>query len=387
MKKSISILIKPASSLCNLRCKYCFYANISAMREVKNYGRMKPAIVDALIKNVYADLENGDDLSITFQGGEPTLAGLRYFEYFISIIDAQIKQVKVHYALQTNGTMINDTWCAFLKSYEFLVGLSIDGTPLYHDLNRIDLHGNGTFHHVMETKRRFDRYQINYNVLCVLTNPLAKHAKKVFDFLSQNNINYVQFIPCLDDFGVNHRSNFALTPNRFFNFYQTYFTYWFKQLQNGEYQSVKLFDDIINQFAHKRRTACGLDGQCQIQYIIEADGSVYPCDFYALDQYRLGYIQEKTLRQLFSEHIALDFMHTKRMLPTMCATCPFKQYCCGGCKRMKDAMYVNSDGDFCGYRSVLEIILPHTEEILYWTQLSHFKYTSLNSALPGKDFP
>ncbi|WP_125702524.1 radical SAM/SPASM domain-containing protein [Lacticaseibacillus daqingensis] len=366
--KSVSILIKPASALCNLRCKYCFYANVSSMREVRSFGRMKLGLVDQLVASVYADLDDGDELTIAFQGGEPTLAGLRYFEHFIATVQTQAKAVTVHYALQTNGMVINEAWCRFLKANDFLVGLSMDGTPIYHDLNRLDTHGRGTFFRVHQTKELFDQYQIPYNVLCVLTNPLAKHARKVFNYFKANHVAYVQFIPCLDELDATERSGYALTPERFAAFYQTYFKLWLEQLADGHYQSVKLFDDVINLFKFGQATACGITGPCRIQYVIEADGSVYPCDFYALDEYKLGYIQEQTLKELFNQPRALTFMSTKRELPAYCDSCPFKRLCCGGCKRMKDAMYVNAKGDFCGYRQLLETIVPRQDQILSLVQ-------------------
>ncbi len=294
MKKHISILIKPASALCNLRCKYCFYANISSIREVRSYGKMKDAVVEEMIPNIYADLEDGDELAIAFQGGEPTYAGLTYFEKFIAVINRQEKRVHVTYAMQTNGTIINERWIPLLRDNHFLVGLSIDGGPLYHDANRVDTHGGGIFRRVMQTKELFDRYGIEYNILCVLTNELAKHPQKVYKFLVDNHVRFTQFIPCLDDLDAAEKSDFALTPERFASFYQQLFPLWLGELKRGRYRSIKLFDDIINLFVGGRVTACGLAGQCQIQYVIEADGSVYPCDFYALDKYRLGYITEET---------------------------------------------------------------------------------------------
>lgn len=217
--KHISVLIKPASSLCNLRCSYCFYANVSSLREVRSFGKMKEEVTDKMIENIYADLEDGDQLTLAFQGGEPTMAGLNYFRKVTQLVDQQQKQVQVHYAIQTNGTMINEKWCAFLKEHDFLVGLSIDGHPLYHDLHRVDPKGRGTFQRVLQTKQLFDHFEIGYNVLCVLTNPLAKEAKKVFRFLKEQKIDFVQFIPCLDDLDAKERNSYALTPKRFAGFY------------------------------------------------------------------------------------------------------------------------------------------------------------------------
>lgn len=260
--KHISVLIKPASALCNLRCKYCFYANVSSLREVRSYGKMKTEVAEKMINNIYADLEDGDQLTLAFQGGEPTLAGLEYFKRIASFVDAQEKKVTVHYALQTNGTIINRKWCEFLKAHDFLVGLSIDGNPLYHDLNRIDTKGRGTFHRVLETKRLFDEYQIEYNVLCVLTNPLAKEAKKVFQFLKDEKIRFVQFIPCLDDLDADKKSSFALVPKRFAGFYHQMLKLWLEELRQGNYISIKLFDDIVNLLVRHQVTACGILGNC-----------------------------------------------------------------------------------------------------------------------------
>lgn len=361
--KHISILIKPASSLCNIRCQYCFYANVSSLREVKSFGKMKKEIAEKMIANVFVDLTDGDELTLAFQGGEPTLAGLNYFENIVKLVLNQEKKVKVNYAIQTNGIIINDRWCRFLKENNFLVGLSIDGHPLYHDLHRVDPKGRGTFQRVLQTKKLFDVYDIAYNVLCVLTNPLAKEAKKVFQFLKEEQIEYIQFIPCLDDLEVKSNNSYALTPRRFASFYKEFFNLWFAELKKGHYISVKLFDDIFNLLVRKQATACGILGNCQIQYVIESDGSVYPCDFYVLDEYKIGYIQEQTLKALFEQPISRKFVCEKQETRKQCAICPFQKICNGGCKRMKDAVYVDETG-FCGYQHILKLLIPKIDDTL-----------------------
>lgn len=366
--KRISVLIKPASSLCNIRCKYCFYANVSSLREVRSYGKMKQDTMEKMIENIYADLEDGDHLTLAFQGGEPTLAGLAYFQRVAQKVAEQPQDVTVHYVLQTNGILINRQWCEFLKAHDFLVGLSIDGNPLYHDLNRIDPKGRGTFHKVMQTKKMFDEYGIEYNVLCVLTNQLAKEAKKVVHFLKKEKIQYVQFIPCLDDLDATEKSEYALTPQRFASFYQQLLKFWLLELEQGHYISVKLFDDVINLLVRKQITACGILGNCQLQYVIEADGSVYPCDFYVLDEYRMGYIQDNTLRELFEKEIAREFLCSPKQSSSYCTSCPFAKVCRGGCKRMKDAIYVNEVNDFCGYQTFLKAFVPQIDRILHLIQ-------------------
>lgn len=362
--KQISVLIKPASSLCNIRCKYCFYDDVSSQREVPSHGKMQTDTVDQLIENVFADLEDGDKLNLAFQGGEPTIAGLDYFRYVVSVVSSYDKQVTVQYALQTNGLLINEAWCEFLKEHQFLVGLSIDGDPAVHDMNRVDSKGRGTYHKVIQTKKLFDRYNIEYNILCVLTNSLAKEPDKVYQFLRDQSVQYVQFVPCLDDLNAKVRNIHSLTPHQFASFYLEILKYWLEDLSKGNLISIKLFDDIINLLVQRKVTSCGMMGQCQIHYVIESDGSVYPCDFYALDEYRMGNIKEQSLRELFEQNVSKQFLCSRTTLPNHCAHCPFLKMCRGGCKRMNDAMFVDEKSSYCGYQSLLEEFIPKIEDII-----------------------
>lgn len=369
--KHLSVLVKPASALCNIRCSYCFYADISSMREVHSFGRMSTETTEKMIASIYKDLEDGDTLTLAFQGGEPTIAGLDYFRHIVSVIAAEKKDVQVHYTIQTNGLLIDRQWCDFFKAHDFLVGLSIDGHPLYHDMNRLDARGKGTFKKVLETKHLFDDYEITYNILCVLTNPLAKEAKKVFQFILEEKIQYIQFIPCLPGLNETGKNSYALTPKRFAGFYQQLLKLWLDEMTKGNYISVKLFDDLINLFVKREVTACGILGNCQIQYVIEADGSVYPCDFYVLDEYRLGYIQEKSLRELFEQDCSKAFLCEKEQLPSYCEPCPFFKACRGGCKRMKEVIYVDNHQEFCGYQTVLKHFVPKIDTILQVLEGAH----------------
>lgn len=119
--KHISVLIKPASGLCNIRCQYCFYADITSLREVESYGRMTESTMERMIAQLFIDLVDGDELTLAFQGGEPTLAGLNYYKALTSLVAEYCEQVKVkvNYAIQTNGMIVNDRWCRLFKQYNF----------------------------------------------------------------------------------------------------------------------------------------------------------------------------------------------------------------------------------------------------------------------------
>lgn len=141
--KHLSVMIKPASSLCNLRCKYCFYADVAALREVPSYGVMQPETLDAVLRSLRDGLAGGDRLLLSFQGGEPTLAGLGFFRRVTELAAQWPADIRVEYALQTNGILLDPQWCAFLKEHRFLVGISYDILHDLHDAARVDAGGRG----------------------------------------------------------------------------------------------------------------------------------------------------------------------------------------------------------------------------------------------------
>jgi uncharacterized protein len=313
---------------------------------------MNDRVMQKLIQHIFTDLTDGDAITFAFQGGEPTLSGLPFFQKFVDLVDSQTKRVTVHYALQTNGTLINEAWCRFLRKNDFLVGLSIDGNKRFHDMNRVDAKNRGTFQRVMKAKQLFDQYDIKYNVLCVLTNQMAKHTQLVFKYILREHIDYIQFIPCLDGLRTREPSPFALRPEKFAYFYNCLFKLWQVKIDEGLFIHINFFEDVINCFNGVSST-CGIDGLCHNQLVIEADGSVYPCDFYALDQYRLGNIAVDRFKDLLRSNIADRFIHSRTSLSSYCRKCEFVRFCHGGCKRMKNQMYVNQAENYCGYQDFL----------------------------------
>lgn len=362
--KQISVLIKPASSLCNMRCKYCFYADVSSLREVRSFGMMERETVCRMLRNVYAGLGRGDEVTFAFQGGEPTLAGLPYFEFFAEEAAMQKPEgLVVYYALQTNGLLLDEAFCGFLKKHDFLVGLSLDLYAQLHDSNRLDAAGKGTYSRVMAAKERMDRLGVQYNVLAVLTNEMARHARAAWKFIREQKIRFVQFIPCLSDLEAEGREQSAVTPKRFAEFYSELFPLWREEFVRGNYVSIKFFDDLFNLLTRRAVTACGFNGPCSVQCVVEADGGVYPCDFYVLDQWRLGSLREQTLPELQAAPLAKAFVNRPREEAPLCGACPYRNLCGGGCRRMRREMYVDETGKFCGYREFLRRNEPQILEL------------------------
>lgn len=362
--RQITVMIKPASSLCNMRCKYCFYADVSARRQTPSFGVMKPELTQKIVDNILADLEPGDTLTLAFQGGEPTLAGLDYFEHITAYLTRSCRSgITVRYALQTNGYTLNESWCAFLKSHHFLVGLSLDADAALHNANRLNTLGSGTFSRVLESKRLLEQSGIDYNVLMALTREFARHPQRVWNFIQKEHIRYVQFIPCLGEMNGS-RTQYSLQPALFASFYNTLFDLWYSEFCSGHYVSVNLFDNLIQLLATGKCGACGLIGACQPQIVVESDGSVYPCDFYATDPYKLGNLAESRLRLLFESANMSAFLNRPKQSDVLCETCTYRSICGGGCARVfREVCCQTENNGFCGYRLFLEHTLPRIQHI------------------------
>lgn len=358
--KHISVMLKPASSLCNLRCRYCFYADVSDSRDVRSFGVMERDTARRILENIFSRTEAGDAVTLAFQGGEPTLAGLDFFRYFTAEAERLRGKTKLSYALQTNGTLLDEDWCRFFKAHDFLIGLSLDGMQAVHDANRVDAAGKGSYARVRAAKALLEKHGVEYNVLAVLSNALARHPQQVWSFLCREDVRYVQFIPCLGglDGGA---SRYSLTPERFATFYTQLFRLWSADFERGNYRSVKLFDDLINLLVDGSRNACGLTGQCQPQIVVEADGGVYPCDFYALDEYRVGSLADSPIDELYGKEAMGDFRARPTEKLALCEDCPYAPICGGGCPRMRREVCGAPDAKSCGYRMFLESALDRMQ--------------------------
>lgn len=303
-----------------------------------------------LIDRVMEKFPDGADITFCFQGGEPTCRGLDFFRDFAAYADqVRKKNHQIHYALQTNGTLLNEEWADFLKERDVLTGVSIDGPPEVHDSVRIYASGEGTYEKVMQSVELLRKKGVEFNILSVLTNKMARVPQKYWNWVLKNHFRYVQVIPCLP--GLGGTGSYALTPQEFFHFYDQLFPLWKKEFERGNYISVTLFDNLIPMFAGMAPTQCGYLGFCTNQFVVEADGSVYPCDFYALDSYLLGNIRDNTLDEIAASKALEQFLREPHRSCRQCADCPFMQICGRQCRRV-NVCYFNKN--FCGYRAFLE---------------------------------
>lgn len=331
--KTVSMLIKPASGRCNLRCKYCFYEDVSEHRQEPDLGMMSEATAELLIRQAGEQAE--ERISFAFQGGEPMVRGLAFFERFLALEQAYLRPgLLVEHSIQTNGTLINEEWAKFFRDHQFLVGLSLDGTKDLHDGNRVDPKGKGTWNTVTRALALLQKWDVPVNLLCVVTGAAARRGQAVYQGLKKLGGRYLQFIPCLDPLEEERGGRpFSLTPERYGQFLCTVFDLWYQDWTKGDYVSIRLFDDYVHLLAGQPAGTCATAGTCGRYFVVEGDGSVYPCDFFVLDPWRMGKLGEQTLAELAESAPAIQFCSEGRKAPAACAGCEWLHLCNGGCRR------------------------------------------------------
>ncbi len=364
---ALSLLIKPASGNCNMRCRYCFYADELDNREIRSYGKMS---VDTMHTIVDKAMEYGDyECTIAFQGGEPTLAGLDFYRDLVAYVTAHEnpKKLKIHYALQTNGYLINEEWAEFLGKNHFLVGVSLDGLKEIHDRYRLDAAGKGTYQRVISAIRLLEKHQVEYNILTVVTAATARNGQKIYNYFKKNHFGYQQYIECLDPIGEEPgQHEYSLTPEKYGEFLKSMFDAWYLDMRSGTYVYNRYFENLMMIMAGQQPESCNMRGVCGKQWVFEADGSVYPCDFYALDQWRLGNIQENSFEEMDEKRDKLGFIQWSMRQQEDCQKCRWFGLCRNGCRRNREpvtAEHTNRNYFCKSYQMFFEYAYPRLTEI------------------------
>ena len=332
----LSVLIKPSSSMCNMKCDYCFYCDEAGKRSQASFGFMSENTLKNVIRKTLLRAEGA--IYYAFQGGEPTLRGLDFFKKVILFQQQYNKnRVFIHNSLQTNGFLLDEEWCRFLKDNNFLVGISVDGTPDIHNSLRHDRTGNSTFDRIEHSAALMDQYQVDYNILTVVTPQIAQNIRDIYSFYKKREWHYQQYIACLDPLEEGHGNTpHSLTPKIYGQFLIDLFDLWYKDVKKGKAPFIRQFDNYINIVSGYMPEACDQRGICGIQNVIEADGSVYPCDFYMLDDYCLGNFNINRLDEIDQKRKEIKFIERSQNLTAECRQCQYHWICRGGCQRNRD---------------------------------------------------
>ena len=331
MRRShMTLMVKPASAACNLKCDYCFYFDAVSMRSEGCHHMMDDTVVEAIIMK---SLQEAESCTYVFQGGEPTLAGLPFFKRFIDRVNAyKLPDSTVRYTFQTNALNLDRDWARFFKQHDMLVGVSFDGTPRLHDFHRMDRNGNGSGRKVINSISMLEEEGVDFNILCVVTNELAQNIRQVFSYLVNHNLRYHQYIPCMDPLAGDVS---YLTPDMYSRFLRDLFDLWFSAYRKGTPVSIRLFDNLVGMIAGYPPESCDMAGICSIQYVAESNGDIYPCDFYCTDDHLLGSIAVDSFKDLDARRSAMLFIENSANRVDPCTECRWKLLCRGGCRRYR----------------------------------------------------
>lgn len=333
------LLIKPASGACDLGCRYCFYADEMSRRAEASRGIMKKETVAAILsKALERCVHDGarEPLSLGFQGGEPLLAGIDFFRFVCDFVEKNNTHgVSVSYFLQTNGTHLDPEFAEFFAAHGFLVGLSVDGPKEYHDRCRVTCAGKSCFNAVMRAASNMRRAGVDFNTLTVVTSVSAAHAQALYGFFARSGFRFQQYIPCVAPLDGECAGEYGLEAEQYGEFLCRMFDLWYADACRGEkyYVYNRDFENWVGILAGRRPEECGMCGVCSAQYLIESDGSVYPCDFYALDAYCLGDLSRDSFDDIDRARERIGFIEASRVLPDECRECRWLPLCRNGCRR------------------------------------------------------
>lgn len=355
-----SILIKPVSSRCNIDCRYCFYKKLTGKRAEADYGKMSLQTAEMLVKHAtdYAD----GFVCFAFQGGEPTLAGLDFYREIVRLQKQyNTKGLEIQNTIQTNGTLIDEEWAEFLHENHFLVGLSLDGGRRVNDMYRVDYSGQGVYASIMRTVELFRRYNVDFNIVSVVTSLSAKKVPFIYHFYKEQGFDYIQFVPCLDENGED--LDYCLGAEEYGDFLNELFDLWYEDFMQGVRMDIRMFSNLAQMAAGYEPEECGMSGHCTTYFVVEGDGSVYPCDFYAVDEWRLGTVAD-SFKSMYEGERSQCFMGCSGTLHEKCAACPYRALCRGGCRRWREPVSAEHAGLHClcaGY----EKFFAHCQERIY----------------------
>jgi len=327
----VGVMWKTVSEDCNLACDYCYYSTCGG-KPGKKIDRIDDRLLETFIQS-YMDM-NGGVASFAWQGGEPLLAGLDFFEKVVALQARHAPpNTVISNALQTNGTLITDRWAAFFSRYRFLVGVSLDGPREIHDLRRRDAAGKGSFDRVMRGIDCLRRHGVDFNILTVVHKGNVGKAKELFEFYERENFAFVQFIPCMkfhsqrtDEPGI-----FEITPQEYGDFLCEAFDCWYN---GGEpVISERFFDNLLSVYAHREDELCIHRGRCPKTVILERNGDAYPCDFLIHPDWKLGNVGTDSLADILANPQYERFSRMKPELAPQCRECRWLSLCHGGCPR------------------------------------------------------
>ena len=350
------VMAKPTGAVCNLDCKYCFFLSKDTLYPGSPF-RMTDDVLEAYVKQVI-ESQRGPHITIAWQGGEPTLMGLEFFRHAMSLVHKYKRpEVTLEHTIQTNGILLNEEWCEFLRKNNFLVGLSVDGPREMHDAYRVDKGGAPTFDRVMRAGRLMQQNKVEFNILCTVHAANVDHPLEVYRFFRDElKTQYVQFIPIVEratpelldianeGWGDRNRARPLYTQNgslvtertvtaeQWGRFLISIFDEWVRHDVGDVF--IQLFESALASWMGMPPSLCIFAKTCGNALALEHNGDVYSCDHFVEPKFLLGNIKNQHLVQLVASDKQQKFGNDKQdTLPRYCRECEVKFACNGECPR------------------------------------------------------
>ena len=353
-------MIKPTGPICNLDCRYCYYLSKEGLLNPENQWHISDETLETFIRQ-YVEGQNYKEVIFSWQGGEPTLLGLEFFRKAVALEKKHCPpHTRCENDLQTNGTLLDDEWCEFLKAENFLVGLSLDGPRKLHDAYRKDKAGNGTFDRVFRAARLLRKHGVSFATLSCVNRLTAKHPLDVYRFLrGEVGSKRMQFIPIVEPKNFRRTApqhwpaeqmpvvgtsaarpgttdsvveDWSVDPDDWGKFLCQVFDEWHRRDLGKIY--VHYFEAAVETWMGRVNPLCALAPMCGKGVALEHDGSVYSCDHYVYPEYRLGNVREKPIADLvLSPRQEFFGTNKERTLPDQCRRCEYEFACYGECPK------------------------------------------------------
>ncbi len=370
-------MTKPAGPVCNLDCAYCFYLEKEKLYPGKHDWAMSPEVLETYIRS-YIEAQDAPAVTFAWQGGEPTILGVGFFQQAIELQAKYAAGKRVENSLQTNGVLLDDAWCEFLAANGFLVGLSVDGPRELHDRYRVDKGGRPTFDRVMRGLDCLKKHGVEFNTLTVVQRDNSRHPVEVYHFLKEIGSRFMQFIPVVErvaeqpDAGglvliapgpVPARvTEWSVEPRQFGLFLCRIFDEWVRGDVGSHY--VQIFDVSLESWYGLGSSLCIFRETCGSAMALEHNGDLYSCDHYVYPENKLGNIMDTPIGDLAASPQQLRFGVDKRdTLPRYCRECEFRFACNGECPKHRFTRTPDGEGGLnylCpGYKLFFRHIDPY----------------------------
>jgi len=351
--QGLHIVAKPIGPACNLNCDYCFYLEKQALFGAGENYRMSDAVLSAYITH-YITSQPTPEVEFVWQGGEPTLLGIDFFKRVLELQRPFVTRKKIVNSLQTNGTLLTDEWCAFLKKHNFLVGISIDGPNEIHDRYRRDRNGHGSFDNAKAGLKLLQKHGVETNVMACVARETALQPLEVYHFFKNEGVEFIQFSPIIERLPDDDSSacglhlagpaslnkkeqhtavtEWTVFPEDYGDFLIAIYEEWVRNDVGKVF--VMNFEWALNAWVGNSSPVCIHANQCGRSLVIEHNGDVYACDHCVYPQYKLGNILCDDLPSMVDQSLKSGLGVSKETaLPQWCRDCDVLAACRGGCPK------------------------------------------------------